>query len=90
VVDETLESSSLVRAELRQIIALDDVAVGLERPHGTSEIDDVLDRCGVGDQVLYSRCFSCSTGSSVSITPWPPKFNHLAKPLYVSLCSWLP
>src|SRR6202049_4938944 len=33
---------------------------------------------------LYFRCFSCSTGSRVSITPSPPKFNHLAKPLYAS------
>src|SRR5918911_3214627 len=33
---------------------------------------------------LYLRCFSCSTGSIVSITPPPPKFSHLAKPLYAS------
>src|SRR2546421_7939854 len=33
---------------------------------------------------LYLRCFSCSTGSIVSITPSPPKFSHLAKPWYAS------
>src|SRR6266581_7125773 len=33
---------------------------------------------------LYLRCFSCSTGSMVSITPSPPKLSHLAKPLYAS------
>src|SRR5438128_1660013 len=33
---------------------------------------------------LYLRCFSCSTGSMVSISPSPAKFSHLAKPLYAS------
>ncbi len=36
---------------------------------------------------LYFRCFSCSTGSIVSITPSPPNFSHLAKPLYASTLS---
>lgn len=33
---------------------------------------------------LCLRCSSCSKGSSASITPSPPKFNHLAKPLHAS------
>jgi hypothetical protein len=52
VVAESLEPSCLIWAELSQIVAQNDVTVRLERPHSTGEVDDVLDRGGVGDQVV--------------------------------------
>ena len=65
-----------------EIIAADDVAVILERSHSTGEIQDVLDQHPIGNQVLLLL-----HGPMVSITPSPPKFNHLAKPLSWSIAQ---
>ena len=70
VVAESLQPPpGLVRAELSQIIPADYIAVSLERSHSTGEIDTFWIAAALAIRWLYFRCFSCSTGSGVSITP---------------------
>ena len=52
VIAEALESSRLVGAELGQILTADEVAVGLQIPHRSGEVDDVLNRNPVTSVVI--------------------------------------